>query len=111
MDDESAVREFLSVLLQSRGYEVRTASGAGEALDLLEREGPLIRLLLTDVLMPGVTGPALVSRVLALRPNLPVLYMSGFRGDEVPLAGSFPCLKKPFALAELIDHIDQSLAC
>jgi DNA-binding NtrC family response regulator len=110
VDDESAVRDFLTVLLQSRGYGVRTASGAGEALDLFEREGPLIRLLLTDVLMPDVTGPALVSRVLALRPTLPVLYMSGFPG-EVPLAGPFPCLKKPFAVAELIDHIDQSLAC
>ena len=109
VDDDSAVRNFVASLLRSRGYAVRTAGSAAEALNLFEREGQSIRLLLTDVLMPEVSGPELVSQVLALRPNLPVLYMSGYRGDA-PVAGSFPCLKKPFTVGALVAGIEQSLA-
>jgi DNA-binding NtrC family response regulator len=111
VDDESAVCNFVALVLRSRGFEVRTANSASEALELFFREGELIRLLLTDVLMPDVTGSALVSQVLVSRPDLPVLYMSGYRDEDAdPLAGSFPCLKKPFSPAELLARIEQSLA-
>ena len=111
VDDDPAVRNLVSSLLRRRGYAVRTAGSAAEALGVFEREGQSIRLLLTDVLMPEVSGPELVSRVLPLRPSLPVLYMSGYLGnDAASLAGSFPCLKKPFTVRELMAQIEQSLA-
>ena len=110
VDDESAVRNFLTTLLRNRGFDVLAVGSASEALELFGREGESIGLVLTDVVMPDVTGPAMVSQLLESRPDLAVLYMSGYRDeDDVPLAGSFPCLKKPFSPAELLARIEQSL--
>ena len=83
VEDETAVREMASRVLQEYGYAVIEASDGREALGLLEQSDGRIRLLVTDVVMPGMNGRELARRAQALSPGLPVLYMSGYTDDEV----------------------------
>ena len=100
VEDETAVREMASRVLQEYGYAVIEASDGREALGLLEQSDGRIRLLVTDVVMPGMNGRELARRAQALSPGLPVLYMSGYTDDEVVRRGLLeagqPFLQKPF---------------
>ena len=101
VDDDADVRAFVGNLLQQEGYLVLEASGGREALRICAQyEGPL-HLLLTDVQMPDMSGPELVPQALALRPHLPVLYMSAQSSEafHVLLNGqpAWPFIHKPFA--------------
>ena len=100
VEDETAVRQMASRVLQEYGYGVIEASDGREALGLLERSGGRIRLLVTDVVMPEMDGRELARRVEALSPGLPVLYMSGYTDDEIVRRGLLeagqPFLQKPF---------------
>ncbi len=100
VEDETAVREMASRVLQEYGYGVIEASDGREALGLLERSDGRIRLLVTDVVMPGMDGRELARRAEALCPGLPVLYMSGYTDDEIVRRGLLeagqPFLQKPF---------------
>jgi CheY-like chemotaxis protein len=89
-------------MLTSLGYDVVTAAGASEALQILERD-PGIELLLTDVVMPGgISGVELARAALQSRPGLPVLLTSGFMGDGAVLeTPEFPLLDKPYETATL----------
>lgn len=116
VDDNAAVRQYVGYALQRYGYRVLEASGGTEALHLCtQHEGP-IHLLLTDIQMLDMTGPELVPQALALRPHLPVLYMSALFSEDVlarvegqPLQ---PFIQKPFtpeALAQKVrDLLDAS---
>ena len=78
VEDESAVRALVTRVLTSEGYVVFTASDAAQALALLEEEDRWVDLLLTDVVLPrGLQGDDLAQEALALRPGLPILFMSG----------------------------------
>lgn len=112
VDDDADVRELVSTLLQREGYLVLEASGGAEALRLCTQAEIPLRLLLTDVQMPGMTGPELVSRALALRPQLSVLYMSAQSGEAFQaqpggLAGR-AFIQKPFTPEALV-HAVRSL--
>jgi PAS domain S-box-containing protein len=100
VEDETAVRQMASRVLQEYGYGVIEASDGREALGLLERSEGRIRLLVTDVVMPEMDGRELARRVEALSPGLPVLYMSGYTDDEIVRRGLLeagqPFLQKPF---------------
>ena len=100
VEDEPMVRQMASRVLQEYGYGVIEASDGGEALGLLERGDHRIRLLVTDVVMPGMDGRELARRAEALIPGLPVLYMSGYTDDEIVRRGLLeagqPFLQKPF---------------
>lgn len=121
VDDNAAVRQYVGYVLRRYGYRVLEASRGTEALHLCtQHEGPL-HLLLTDIQMPDMTGPELVPQALALRPHLPVLYMSAHFSEDVlarveghPLQ---PFIQKPFtpeALAQkvraLLDAPEQGLS-
>lgn len=101
VDDDADVRELVSSLLQREGYLVLEASGGAEALRFCAQTEVPLHLLLTDVQMPGMTGPELVSRALALRPHLLVLYMSAQLGEafQIPPGsqGGRAFISKPFA--------------
>jgi two-component system cell cycle sensor histidine kinase/response regulator CckA len=100
VEDEPTVRDMTSRALEEYGYRVVAAGGAREALALIGAADEKVKLLITDVVMPGMDGPELARRVLALRPGLPVLFMSGYTDDEIVRRGLLqvgqPFLQKPF---------------
>ena len=105
VDDEPIVCTFMQHVLQGRGYHVWTAHGGGYALELLVRHGQELSLLVTDVLMPGISGLALAKAARKSFPDLPVLYVSGYHGNyagQVPAAAR---LEKPFTAAELLERV------
>jgi two-component system cell cycle sensor histidine kinase/response regulator CckA len=80
-EDDDAVRRATSKLLERQGYVVIEARDGAEALSICKRLEENIDLLLTDVMMPKVNGPELVRRVALIRPELPVICMSGYTGE------------------------------
>ncbi|WP_207099594.1 ATP-binding protein [Paracoccus shandongensis] len=113
VEDEDRVRGFTVSALQDLGYTVLEAGSGAAALALLEARGD-IRLLFTDVVMPQMTGPQLVEQARAMRPDLTVLYTSGYTGksletaDRVRAGGNF--LPKPFSFDQLARKIHEALA-
>jgi two-component system cell cycle sensor histidine kinase/response regulator CckA len=99
VDDAEELRELTGKLLKLQGYTVLVAGNADEALGLFERNAS-IDVLLTDVVMPGVNGPELASRLVERRPALKVIYMSGYAEDAIVKHGLLnpgsALLHKPF---------------
>jgi two-component system cell cycle sensor histidine kinase/response regulator CckA len=83
VEDENAVRSFVARALRQQGYEVLDASNGGEALMIAEQHPGIIHLLLTDVIMPRVSGKQLAERLRTLRSDLRVLYMSGYAEEII----------------------------
>ena len=101
VEDEPAVLSLSQRALEAHGYVVLAASDATTALRLVERHGGTIHLLLTDVVMPGMSGRDLADKLAARRPGSRVLYMSGYPGDAVvqerELKPGSAFLQKPFS--------------
>ncbi|HVU21375.1 MAG TPA: ATP-binding protein [Rhizomicrobium sp.] len=114
VEDEDAVRSFAARALRMRGYEVLEASGGEEALDIVRAHRDTIHLLVTDVVMPNMDGPTLVRAVKKLRPDMAVIFMSGYaeeafrRNDEK--AEDLHFLPKPFGLKQLAAKVKDVLA-
>jgi CheY-like chemotaxis protein len=105
VEDRQVVRELTRDVLESAGFEVVAVIGGREALDEVAMGEPF-DLLLTDVVMPEMSGPELAVKLRTKRPELPVLYMSGYTDDvlsahELAQAAT-AFLRKPFGNAELI---------
>jgi DNA-binding NtrC family response regulator len=83
VDDEDMFREIACGVLEDAGYNVLAAAGAREAQTISRTYQAPIQLLITDVVMPGVSGPELAKGLLAERPSMSVLYLSGY-GNENP---------------------------
>src|SRR5439155_21235405 len=100
IEDEAQLRLLARVLLQQRGYTVFDADGAERALEIARDRSPPIDLVLTDVVMPGLSGPQVAERLVARHPELKVIYMSGFTDDMVVrhgvIAAGLNFLQKPF---------------
>ncbi|MFN8223870.1 MAG: PAS domain S-box protein [Gaiellales bacterium] len=109
VEDQESVRRMLARLVTGLGYRVDTAADGEEALRALAG-GARYRLLITDVLMPGMGGPELVARARASHPELPVLFISGFTTDELLDPAGLPprtaFLPKPFSRAALAAEIN-----
>jgi DNA-binding response OmpR family regulator len=95
--------------LESAGLVVIEAQNGREALEAIANRGETPRLVVTDVIMPGLTGRELSEALATSRPGLPVLFMSGYTGDDV-LARSLlpetaPFIQKPFAPEELVARV------
>jgi PAS domain S-box-containing protein len=109
VEDEDGIRELASAFLQSRGYMVLTAMDGNEALRIAEGHEDLIHLLVTDIVMPNVGGKELSQRLRQVRPQIKVLFMSGYP-DHPVLAGSdlavkTTVLQKPFSLDTLAHKV------
>jgi two-component system, cell cycle sensor histidine kinase and response regulator CckA len=111
VEDEDAVRRIMSTVLKRQGYTVLEASTPIIALELFERHADEIDLLLTDVVMPVMGGPALAQRMVAIRPALRVLFVSGYTG-LVPQQIHSPnvgFLSKPFQTGVLAARVREML--
>ena len=113
VEDEDGVRELARDILRSNGYTVLEARNGAEALRLGEgHRGPL-ELLLTDVVMPRMSGRELAERMTALRADVTVLYMSGYTDDAVirhgVLGSDTAFLQKPFTPAALVQRVRETL--
>ena len=99
VEDVEGLRDLARKLLQSQGYTVLLAANADEARRLFERNGS-IDVLLTDVVMPGASGPELTRQLLEQRPALKVIYMSGYPEEAIVQHGvlnpGIAFLHKPF---------------
>jgi CheY-like chemotaxis protein len=112
VEDEPAVRELLRNALMRRGYQVETGCTGSEGLALCESLEPP-DLLITDLILPGATGPAIAERLRQRAPGVKVLLMSGYA--EHPLldaahAAGEPCLVKPFEMSTFSEKVQQLLA-
>jgi two-component system, cell cycle sensor histidine kinase and response regulator CckA len=114
VDDENQVLSFCREALRRKGYQMLMANHPEEALRLCREYPGRIDLLLTDVIMPGINGPALSARLTSMRPNLKTIFMSGYTADELgPFGlgeGSATFIQKPFEIASLISRINNALA-
>jgi signal transduction histidine kinase len=107
VEDEPAVRQITARILRRNGYVVLEAASGAEALTLAA--GHHFDMLLTDLVMPQVSGPELAQRVQRMHPGIPVLFMSGYSQDVLgpreALDADAPLIQKPFAAAELLKAI------
>src|SRR6185436_9793705 len=114
VEDEDAVRSFAARALRMRGYTVMEASGGEAALDIVRKHSGAIDLLISDVVMPGMDGPTLVRAASRLRPEMRVIYMSGYdkgafeKNEEKPEDVHF--LPKPFGLKQLVAKVKELLS-
>jgi len=109
VDDEPVVRTMMGRALEQAGYAVLYAESGAAALARAEEHAGVIHVLLSDLVMPGMSGRELARRLAERRPGLGVLFVSGFPGEEVErrglLEGGRPFLAKPFTPETLIERV------
>jgi len=99
-------------MLEQNGYKVLEAEDGKAAMNLVKANHQSVNLVLTDVVMKGMTGPELVLRVLDSNPSMKVVYMSGYTGELVARQGlnsGIPLLEKPFTRLDLLKTVDAAL--
>jgi PAS domain S-box-containing protein len=114
VEDQPEVRKLTLAMLESQGYRLLEAASGSEALSLCQRYPERIHLLITDVVMPGMTGRELAMRLVALRPSLKTLYTSGHGvtaiAHEGVLEAGAAYLSKPFSPAQLAAKVREVLS-
>ena len=113
VEDEPSLRRLARDVLQAMGYTVFEAGDAFQALDIAKQTEIEIDLLLTDVIMPGMSGRALADALSGSRPQTRVLYMSGYTDGEIATQGVLDAgtsiLRKPFTHDELVRRVEEAL--
>ena len=113
VEDNDAIREISAQALRRRGYTVFEARNGEEAIDWASKSVVLADMLITDVVMPGMSGPNIAARLTQQMPNLHVLYMSGYTDDATEVHGAFwggvPLLQKPFTPSQLAENVRMAL--
>jgi len=114
VDDDRGILNLLESVLQSAGYSVLLADGGRSAIQLFEECTTTVHLLLTDVIMPDLTGPVVAERLLERQPDLRVLFMSGFHDAEMVQRfvthKGFNLLSKPFTVESLLRSVQDVLS-
>jgi PAS domain S-box-containing protein len=109
VEDEAPVLDVASRILTQHGYRILAAHSGAEALELIGSHPGAIHLLLTDVVMPGLTGKDVAERVSKLRPEIRVLYMSGYPESVITSQGiieqGIHLVSKPFRAPDLLDQV------
>jgi len=112
VDDAEPVRKMVCSMLCSSGYQCIEAADGVDALGILKEGSEPIDLVLTDIMMPRMGGTELACQVAALRPDLPIVFMSGYSDD--PVVRTLECspalfLPKPFTAAALNEKVRAAL--
>jgi two-component system cell cycle sensor histidine kinase/response regulator CckA len=112
VEDAEAIRRMVCAMLGQQGYQCLEASDGVDALRLLDETAAPVHLVLTDVIMPKMTGAELGRHLVRLRPELPIVFMSGYCDD--PLVRNFEripplFLPKPFTANTLLEKVRQAL--
>jgi PAS domain S-box-containing protein len=114
IEDDDAVREFAREVLKSRGWRVVEANGPSTALEIAAQTDEPFDVVVTDVVMPGLSGGELADRIEELRPGVPVLFVSGYADTDVigrgQLRAGRTLLAKPFTGAELTYRVQELFA-
>jgi PAS domain S-box-containing protein len=112
-EDEPSVRSLTCRILRNQGYTVLDASNGKDALDIAQRHNGEIHLVLTDVVMPGIGGKELVSRLMSARPGIKALYASGYTDNAIVhhgvLDSGVAFLQKPFTVESLKHKVREVL--
>ena len=111
-EDDPMMRRLTRKMLEQNGYKVLEAEDGKAAMNLVKANHQSVNLVLTDVVMKGMTGPELVLRVLDSNPSMKVVYMSGYTGELVARQGlnsGIPLLEKPFTRLDLLKTVDAAL--
>jgi signal transduction histidine kinase len=111
-EDDATVLQLVSYSLSASGFKVLQATNGEDAIDLLHAQGPAgVEVLITDVVMPGISGPILAARASELLPHLKVMFMSGYTEEVIRNYGiareNVAFLQKPFAPSELVRKLRQ----
>jgi len=113
VEDNPPVRQLAARILREHGYTVLEAGRPEDALAIIDEQGAKIHLILTDVVMPQMSGPQLVAKLKERLPNLKVLYMSGYAGAAISKDGSLDprvdYLEKPFSPNSLAEKVSTIL--
>jgi len=113
VEDQEAVRSIVRAVLRSGGYSVLEASHGGEALLIFERHKGRIDLVVSDMVMPQMSGPDLIQRLQAVKPGVKSLYMSGYTSGTVSLAENWdpntPFIEKPFGPGAFLRKVREVL--
>jgi two-component system, cell cycle sensor histidine kinase and response regulator CckA len=113
VEDEDAVRSMVGKILKNKGYTVLEARQGNEAIDICERTEGSIDLMVTDVIMPHMSGRELAARLASMRPDMGVLYMSGYPDNTIVQHGVLEpgtaFLQKPFTINALEHKVREVL--
>jgi DNA-binding NtrC family response regulator len=113
VDDDPAILSLTETILQHEGYRVLLADSGWGAVRVYESADTPVHLLLTDVIMPDLNGPVLAARLRARKPDLKVLFISGFHDTQFvqrSMDDGFALLAKPFNRAGLLRAVRECLA-
>jgi PAS domain S-box-containing protein len=114
VEDEAAVRDIVCRTLVKAGYQVHAAADPQQALKMCQQDALAVDALLTDIIMPGMSGTRLAAELRHSRPDLPVLFMSGYTNGPTPggqeLPPDAPLIRKPFETDTLLRELHQLLA-
>jgi two-component system cell cycle sensor histidine kinase/response regulator CckA len=113
VEDEEMVREVAKEILEEIGYTVLAAATPQEAVSLCENKDTIIDLLLTDVVMPGMSGKELKKAVEVIRPGIKVLFMSGYTSNVIAHRGVLEkgvhFIQKPFSMKDLAQKVREAI--
>jgi CheY-like chemotaxis protein len=113
VDDEPEIRKLVAAMLARNGYRVLSADSGENALKLF-KSNPDTELLLTDVVSPGMSGPMIADQIVLLKPEIKVLFMSGYDSTQVVqryvIEKGYSLLTKPFTMEQLEGKVRALLA-
>lgn len=112
VDDDQPVRRFARICLQNAGFTILEASDGVEGLKEFALHIAQVQLLLTDLSMPGMNGIELATHIRTLRPNLPIVFVSGSfaQFDDIPKPSGCLSLNKPFQMGDLVRCVEKAFA-
>lgn len=104
VEDDSIVRMLIVDVLEELEFQVLEADGSEQALEILNNSGQTIDLMMTDVGLPGMDGRELATAARALRPDLPILFASGY-AENIVVPSGMHLIGKPFSIDQLRDKV------